>query len=202
MTTSNGGPPTDPSAGPSDGGTGRRGGPPIWFALLGIGGLVLAVILIAAQALGIGSGGATAPATIPPTGAAAAHTRDLVAKALADASFQVADPQTPYRPGESPELINVPRLVLQAVLPSDHTGGYVVIYELPSNTEADRVGRDFAAYLAGGTGAIQYPRDARFVIRRVSQTLVFFPWSPSVSPDPEVARLAGVLATIGEPVAP
>jgi hypothetical protein len=184
------------------GGSGGRGGPPLWFAVLGIGGLVLAVILIAAQALGIGTGGSTAPATIPPAGAAAARTRDLVARALGDASFQVTDPQTPYRPGESPGLIDVPRLILQAVLPSDPTGGYIVIYELSSNNEADRAGRDFAAYLAGGTGAIQYPRDAQFVLRRVGQTIVFFPWSPSVSPDPEVARLAGVLATVGEPLTP
>jgi hypothetical protein len=76
-----------------------------------------------------------------------------------------------------------------------------VIYELPTSGDADRVGRDFAAYLASGTGAIQYPRDTQFVLRRVGQTLVFFPWSPSVSPDPDVARLAATLATIGEPVA-
>jgi hypothetical protein len=196
VTTSNGSGPGSP---PADG-SGRRGGPPIWFALLGLGGLVLAVVLIAAQALGIGSGSATAPATIPPTGAAAARTYDLVAKALSDASFQVTDPRSPYRPGESPELIDVPRRLLQVVLPSDPTGGYIVIYELPSNNEADRVGRDFTAYLAGGTGAIQYPSDAQFVIRRAGQTLVFFAWSPSVSPDPRVAELAGVLATIGEPV--
>ena len=35
---------------------------------------------------------------------------------LTDAGFQVVDPQTPYRPGESPALINVPRRVVQAVL--------------------------------------------------------------------------------------
>jgi hypothetical protein len=201
MTTSSGaagGPGGDGAAA----GAGRRGGPPIWFAVLGIGGLVLAVVVIAAQALGIGGGAATAPATIPPTGDAAARTHDLVAKALADASFQVTDPQTPYRPGESPALIDAPRRLLQVVLPSDPTGGYIVIYELPSNTEADRLGRDFATYLAGGTGAIQYPRDAQFVLRRVGRTLVFFPWSPSVSPDPRVAELAGILTTVGEPVTP
>ena len=64
------------------------------------------------------------------------------------------------------------------------------------------MGRDFAAYLRSGPGAIQYPRDAQFVLRRVGSTLVFFPWSPAVSPDPEVARLAATLETIGEPVAP
>ena len=38
------------------------------------------------------------------------------------------------------------------------------------------------------------------MLRRVGQTLVFFPWSPLVSPDPEMARLAATLSTIGEPV--
>lgn len=178
----------------------RRGGPPAWFALLGIGGLVLGVLLIAAQVLGIGSGGAPVTPTMAPTGEAAQKTHDLVAKALSDASFQVTDPQTPYRPGESPALYGVPRRLLQAVLPSDPAGGYIVIYELPSNTDADAVGRDFARYLASGTGAIQYPRDAQFVLRRVGQTLVFFPWSPSVSPGAEVAKLAATLGQIGEAV--
>jgi hypothetical protein len=178
----------------------RRGGPPAWIAVLGIGGLVLGVLLIAAQALGIGTGGAVAPATIPPTGEAAQRTHDLVAKALSDAAFQVTDPQTPYRPGENPSLVNVPRRLLQAVLPSEPTGGYVVIYELPSNVEADRIGRDFAAWLTSGTGAIQYPRDAHFVLRRVGRTLVYFPWSPLVSPDPRVAELAATLEAIGEAV--
>ena len=39
------------------------------------------------------------------------------------------------------------------------------------------------------------------VLRRVGRTLVFFPWSPSVSPDPEVARLAAALGTLGDPAA-
>ena len=38
------------------------------------------------------------------------------------------------------------------------------------------------------------------VLRRVGQTLVFFSWSPLVSPDPEMARLAATIDTIGEPV--
>jgi hypothetical protein len=177
-----------------------RGGPPIWFALLAIAGLVLAVVLIALQTLGIGVGTAGPAPTMPPTGTAAQYTRDLVAQTLTDASFRVVDPQTPYRPGESPALIEVPRRVLQAVLPSDPDKGYIVIYELPSNDEADRLGKDLAAYLASGTGAVQYQRDEQFVIRRVGPTLVFFSYSPLVSPDAEMARLAATLATIGEPV--
>jgi hypothetical protein len=180
----------------------RRGGPPAWFALIAVGSLVLAVVLIALQALGIGVGPAGPAPTIAPAGQAAQYTHDLVTQTLSGAGFQVTDPQTPYRPGESPALINVPRRVTQAILPSDPDKGYVVIYELPSNGEAERLGKDFAAYLATGPGAIQYPRDEQFVLRRVGPTLVFFSYSPLVSPDPEMARLASTVATIGEPIAP
>ena len=178
-----------------------RGGPPLLLAVLAFGSLVVGAVLILAQALGPGAGTGAAP-TEPPAGRAAQLTHDLVVKALGDASFQVQDPLTDYRPGESPELYSVPRGLVQVIIPSEPQGEYVVVYELPSNTEADRVGREFAAYLAGGTGAVQYPRDSQFVIQRLGPTLVFFAWSPSVSPDPEVARLAATLGSIGTPVAP
>jgi hypothetical protein len=177
----------------------RRGGPPAWLAVLAIGGLGLGLVLIVAQALGLGSAGAPPP-SIAPAGAAAQQTRDLVAAALEGASIVVQDPQVAYRPGESPELVDVPRLVIQAVLPSDPAGGRIVIYELPSNGDADRVGRDFAAYLASGPGAIQYPRDTQFVLRRAGRTLVFYPWSPSVATDPRAADVATTLAGVGVPL--
>lgn len=177
----------------------RRGGPPILLAVLAIASLVLGAVLILVAALGIGIGPGTAP-TMAPTGQAAQLTHDIVAEALGAASFQVQDPLTEYRPGESPGLFMVPRRLLQAVLPGDPRGGYVVVYELPSSTEADRIGRDFAAYLASGTGAIQYPRDTRFVIRRRGPTLVFFAWSPTADADPRVADLAATLETVGVPL--
>jgi hypothetical protein len=178
----------------------RGGGPPLWFAILAIGGLLVGLIIMVLTLLGVGVGVAGPEPTIAPAGQAAQQTHDIVAKTLGDASFQVVDPQTPFRPGESADLINVPRRVIQAVIPSDPDKGYIVIYELPSAGDADRIGKAFAAYLGSGTGAIQYPRDSQFVLRRVGQTLVFFPWSPAVSPDPEMARLAATLGTIGDPV--
>ena len=156
-------------------------------------------MLILVAALGVGIGPGAAP-TMAVTGQAAQLTHDIVAEALGAASFQVQDPLTEYRPGESPGLFTVPRRLLQAILPGDPQGGYVVVYELPSNVEADLAGRDFAAYLASGTGAIQYPRDTRFVIRRRGPTLVFFAWSPTADPDPGVADLAATLETVGEPL--
>ena len=86
--------------------------------------------------------------------------------------------------------------------PSDPDGGFVVIYELPTNGDADRVGHEFASYLASGTGAVQYPRDTQFVLQRVGQTLVFFPWSAEANPDPRLPELAAALQGVGEPVTP
>jgi hypothetical protein len=179
---------------------GKRGGPPIWFVIIAIGSFAVAVLLLVLQVMGIGVGVRIATPTIAPTGQASEVTRALVTTALEVAAFQVRDPQTDYRPGESPDLVTVPRRLVQAVLPSEPGGGYVVIYELPSANEADRVGRDFLAYLGSGTGAIQYPRDTQFVLRRVGQTLVFFPWSAEASPDAKVAELAAALETVGTPV--
>lgn len=179
-----------------------RGGPPGWFILIAIGSLAVGALLVLFSALGITVVGPRPAPTIMPTGQAAQRTWDQVASALGDASFQVQDPVTQYRPGESPALQDVPRRLLQVVLPSDPGGGYVVIYELPTNGEAEDVGLDFAAYLASGTGAIQYPRDTQFVLRRVGQTLVFYPWSAEANPDPRVADLAAALETVGVPITP
>lgn len=185
---------------PEDAGGRRRGGPPLWFTIVAVGSLLVAVLLLALQVVGVGFGVRLATPTIAPTGQAAEVTRALVVKALQDAAFQVQDPQTVYRPGESPDLVNVPRRLVQAILPEEPQGGYVLVYELPSANEADRVGRDFRAYLGSGPGAIQYPRDTQFVLRRVGQTLVFFPWSAEASPDARVAEMAAALETVGTEV--
>jgi hypothetical protein len=172
----------------------------MWFTIVAVGSLVVALLLLVLQVLGIGVGVRVATPTIAPTGQAAAVTHALVVKALEDAAFQVQDPRTGYRPGESPDLVDVPRRLVQAILPEEPLGGYVVVYELPSANEADRVGRELGTYLEGGTGAIQYPRDTQFVIRRVGQTLVFFPWSAEASPDSRVAEMAAALEMVGTPV--
>jgi len=179
-----------------------RGGPPLWFTIIAIGSLGVAVLLLVLQLAGVGVGVGVATPTIAPTGQASEVTRALVTSALEAAAFQVRDPQTPYRPGESPDLVNAPRRLAQAVLPEDPQGGYVVIYELPSPNDADRVGRDFLAYLGSGTGAIQYPRDTKFVLRRVGQTLVFFPWSAEAAPDAKLAEMAAALENVGTQVQP
>lgn len=195
MTAASGG-----AGAPSADGKGRSG-PPIWLAIISAGSLLVAVVLMALAIFGVGIGIGTAP-TMAPTGNAAARTHDITKAAMEAASFQVQDPLTAYKPGESPALQNVPRRLLQAILPGDPQGGYVVVYELPTNGEADRVGKDFLHYLASGTGAIQYPQDTKFVLQRLGATLVFYNWSAAATPDPEVARLASVLETVGTTVTP
>jgi hypothetical protein len=170
--------------------------------MIGAAGLAVVVLLLVLQALGIGVRVAAPVATLPPAGDAAGRTYDRVVKAVGDASFQVQAPMNAYRPGESPAMMGVPRRLAQVVLPSDPQGGYVVVYELPTNGDAERAGRDFLGYLGSGTGAIQYPRDTRFVLQRVGSTLVFYPWSAEANPDPRVADLVAALETVGEPVRP
>lgn len=182
--------------------TSKKGGPPIWFAVFAILGILAGAVLVAFSVLGIGVRGSAAAPTLAPAGAAAARTHDQVKATLEAAAFQVQDPNTPYRPGESPALINVPRSLLQVIIPSVPRGGYIVVYELPTANDADRVGSEFLRYLASGTGAVQYPRDTRFVLQRIAGTLVFYAWSAEATPDPEVARVADVLGGIGTAVKP
>jgi hypothetical protein len=191
-----------PGSVPADDAPAPRGGPPGWFILIAIGSLAVGALLVVLSAFGITAVGPRPEPTIAPTGQAAQRTWDQAAAALGEASFQVQDPVTQYRPGESPALQDVPRRLLQVILPSEPGGGYVVIYELPTNGDAERVGQDFAAYLASGTGAVQYPRDTQFVLQRAGQTLVFYPWSAEANPDPRIPELAAALETVGVPITP
>jgi hypothetical protein len=195
------------SGGPAEAGPGgptqrRAGGPPILFAVVGGAGVLLGAVVIALSLLG-GGGASVTPgpsATPPRTGEATARTRELVVAALGNAGLQVAEAATPYRPSETPELLAAPRLVLQVTLPDDPTGGYVVIYELPSAADAAEAGRGLAAHLASGPGAIQYPADTRFIIRQQGVTLVFFAWSPAAATDGRTGTIADALAVVGLPI--
>ena len=55
---------------------------------------------------------------------------------------------------------------------------------------------------ASGPGAVQYPRDTQFTIRRIGQTLLFFSYSPQANPDPALPQMAAVLETLGTPLTP
>jgi hypothetical protein len=191
---------------PADHGPGRdarkRGGPPAWFVVLAVGTLVAGMILVLLPMLGIGVRIGSAPASIPPTTAAADRTHTQVVRALEAAGLQVQDPLSQYRPGESPSLATAPRRLAQAILPDDPQSGYVVIYELASATAADEAGREMLAFVSKGPGTLSYPRDSQFVVQRAGPTLVFFTWSPEVSPTGGAAAVAAALQAVGEPVRP
>ena len=154
-----------------------------------------------------GCGGPTATArptgAAPSTGAISAATELTVAdlqRALGAARLQITDPQVPYRPAEAPTLAGLPRRVVQVVLPTDPTHGYIVIYGLGDAVAARAAGDAQAAYVASGPGRIQFPSDAEFVIRQVGSTLVFYAWSPGSSTDELAAEIQPVLETIGSEI--
>jgi hypothetical protein len=184
------------------GASSRRAGPPALFAVLASLGILAGVLVIALEVLGVGVNVVVPGVNSSPAapGSAAALTHDRVVLALQDAEFQVQDPTIDFRTGETATLLGTPRRLLQAVIPSDPQHGFIVIYEFADADAADAAGQEFWSYLHSGTGAIGYPQDEQFVLRRVGSTLVFFPWSPTVSPDPEVAHLASVLGGLGNPV--
>ncbi len=141
------------------------------------------------------------PSSSPPISVAVSQARTQVQGALRAAGVGLIDARTPVRPAEPPALAAAPRAVLQAVLPADPSGGYIVVYELADPGAALAAGRELAAYVGTGPGRILYSPDARFVLRQVGATLVFFWWSPELSPDPETARVATALQLIGTEVA-
>ena len=103
----------------------------------------------------------------------------------------------PYRPAESPLLTAAPRLVLQANLPGDDAHGFIAIYDFADAAGAYAAGTEMADYLASGPGRIQFPNDAKHVIRQVGSTIVFYTWSPANSPEAEAAKVATALETLG-----
>jgi hypothetical protein len=150
------------------------------------------------------SGTGTPIPTFPPasfgsgiTSPAALETRRLVTVALSAEGLLAETPPVVFRPAESPALAQAPRLVVQAQLPDDPEHGYIVIYELRDATTADGAAREQAAYVASGIGFVQFPPDAKFVIRTVGPTIIFYFWSPANSPDARTAKIATALETVG-----
>jgi hypothetical protein len=167
--------------------------------------LSLALAAIVAIVAGCGGASVSRPATVPPatfgpgeaTGANVAATRVELARALGAVNLQLADPQVPHRPAEAPVLAAARRAVFQVVLPDDSTHGFISVYELADEAAATAAGRAQAAYIASGPGRVQFVPDARFVIRQVGPTIVFFSWSPLNSPDPRTADIQRALETVG-----
>jgi hypothetical protein len=130
-------------------------------------------------------------------GDAASATKQLVIGALGSVGLQAVDATKPYRPPETPGLIGAPRSILQAQLPDDPDHGYIVVYSLGSAVGAEKAAFDQAAYVASGTGGIQFPPGSHFVIRTVDTTMIFFTWSPGASPDSRTHLIEDALHTVG-----
>jgi len=168
----------------------------------------VAVIL----ALGLLIGGCAAPApsgptyppegvTPPPAGDATRAALNQVLGALDAAGFEAAIAARPYRPPEAARLAAAPRTVVQVTLTADPARGLLVIYGLDSADAARAAATDQAAYIASGPGRIQFPPDARFVLRIVGSSVVFFAWSPGSAIDLRTGDIAAALETLGTGVA-
>jgi hypothetical protein len=127
----------------------------------------------------------------------ASATKALITGALGTVGLQAVDAIKPYRPPEAPSLTGAPRSVVQVQLPDDPDHGFVVIYSLGSATAAEKAAFDQAAYVASGTGGIQFPPGSHFVIRTVDTTMIFFTFSPGGSSDQRTHLIEDALDTIG-----
>jgi hypothetical protein len=168
---------------------------PALLVLLG-----LASVWLAGCGGGSGPAATVLPASVGPgasVSAAVAQTRGELARTLGAAGYQVTDPQVPYRPAEAPRFAAAPRAVVQVLLAEDLDAGYLSIYEFGSVPAAADAGREQAAYLGSGPGRVQFPSDARFVIRQVGTTVIFYAWSPGATEDPRAAGIVPVLEAIG-----
>jgi hypothetical protein len=143
------------------------------------------------------AGQPAAPVGSPAVGPAAAAARAAVFDALGQANLIVADTATPFRPPEAEPLAAAPRSVYQVTLPKDPDGGFVVVYELPSEADAQAAAEAQRAYLASGPGRVQSPPGTDHVIQQLGSALIVYDWLPADAEDPNTPRVAEVLRTVG-----
>lgn len=168
----------------------------------------LEVILGCALALSACAPGNPSTVTFPPAestpapaGDATSAARSMVIRALGTVGLQAQDAIHPYRPPEAARFSAAPRTVLQVTLPDDPDHGFVVLYAFSSPAEAEAAAAEQAAYIASGPGRVQFGPGARFVLRLVGATVVFFSWAPDNSPDPRTASIDQALSIVGTAVA-
>ena len=138
--------------------------------------------------------------TPAPAGDATAPARTMVIAALGNVGLQARDAINPFRPSEASRFAAAPRTVLQAILPDDPEHGFIVLYAFPSPSEAEAAAAEQAAYIASGPGRVQFGPGARFVLRLIGATAIFFTWSPDSSPDPRTPSIDQALSTVGTAV--
>ena len=165
---------------------------------------VLAAVVLVAGCVGAGGRGpqpSAAPTPLPSVPVAIDQTRLQVESALRAAGHFLGRPNFAYRPPESGAVAAAPRVVYQVLMAEDPGHGLIVIYEFPDAARAALAGNEMAAYVASGPGRIQFPFDAKFVLRQLGTTLIFYTWSRESSPGKEVEEIAIVLETIGQGIA-
>ena len=138
--------------------------------------------------------------TPAPVGVATAATRAAVTNALLVEGLQVVDAPVAYRPAEGPLFAAAPRSVIQVILPADPAHGFITFYAFGSPQAALTAANDQAAYIASGLGRVQFGIDARFTLRVLGSTAMFFWWSPANSPDEHTPAIDLALAQIGSAV--
>ena len=134
-----------------------------------------------------------------PAGSLTDATEAQVIAALGAVGLQAAEAQTPYLPPEAALFANAPRTVLQATLPDDPTGGFLVIYALQSPEAAAAAAADQAQYIASNRGGI-FSFAGRYVIRLVGSNVVFFMWLPDSATDPRTVKIEEALLSVGTEV--
>jgi hypothetical protein len=132
-----------------------------------------------------------------PVGTAAGSTTREVIGALAAIGLPAIETSRAYRPPEGPLLAAAPRSIVQATLPNDPGHGFIVVYALGSDAAAQAAAEDHAAYVASGIGRVHFAPDARFVLRVVGSTVVFFWWSPGAALDERTRDIEAALLTLG-----
>jgi hypothetical protein len=138
--------------------------------------------------------------TPPPVGTATAAARAAVANALSIEGLQIVDAPVAYRPAEGPLFAAAPRSVVQVILPADPSHGFITLYAFATPQAALTAANDQAAYIASGPGRVQFGIDARFTLRVLGSTALFFWWSPSNSPDEHTPTIDLALAQVGTAV--
>ena len=138
--------------------------------------------------------------TPAPVGDATSATAQLVIHALSAVGLQGTESIRPYRPPEGPLLAAAPRSVVQANLPDDPNHGFIVVYALASGAAAQAAAEDHAAYVTSGIGRVYFTSDARFSLRVLGSTVVFFWWSPGAALDSRTADIETALAKVGTEV--
>jgi hypothetical protein len=177
-----------------------------WLPLLFrvVAGLVAG--LVAASALagcGIGANGSPASFPAPSIGPAAtvtgatAQTHGAIVAALSGVPVQLGDATRPYRPPESSRLRDAARAVYQVVLPDQPDAGFIVVYEFLDAAAAVDAGNEEAGYLGTGPARVQFPREARHVLRELGPTVILYTWFPSASTDAAAGQVADALSTVG-----